>query len=303
MNLLHPLTSLEWSKRNEIPVGVFNAQAVVLENKVYIGGGCMSPEPSSILLVYDFTKDLWDKLDTPTQWYALTSYNSQLVLVGGTDPNTGIATNQLWVLNEQCKWTQPLPPMTKERYQASAVNVGDHLIIAGGKGSSHVPLGEVEVYDGHQWRGAQSLLRPRTWMKSVLHEGKWYLDGGTQAEEDCSIYYTSLKSLIATTHSEGDEQSSVWKELPGSPLLWSTPAVFKNQLISVAGYPYSSAIHAYFPSNMSWVHVGDLPVACYSTCALVLSTGELMVTGGDSEYGLLPISFTATIGGNLSLSI
>ena len=287
-----------------MPVGVFNAQAVVLKNKVYIGGGCMSPGPSSILLVYDFTKDLWDRLDTPTQWYALTSYNSQLVLVGGTDPNTGIATNQLWVLDEQCKWIQALLPMTKERYQASAVSVGDHLIIAGGQGSSHVgPLDEVEVYDGHLWRKAKSLPTPRSSMKSALHEGKWYLDGGAQAAEDCMIYYTSLESLIATIHSEGDEQSSVWKELPGSPLLWSTPVVFKNQLISVAGYRYSSAIHAYFPSNVSWVHVGDLPVACYSTCALVLPTGELLVIGGHSEYGPLRISFIATIGGDLSLRI
>ena len=187
-----------------MPVGVFNAQAVVLENKVYIGGGSMSTGPSSILLVYDFIKDLWDMLDTPTQWYTFTSYNSQLVLVGGMDPNTGTATNQLWVLDEQRKWTQPLSPMTIERYQASAVNVGGHLIVAGGQYRSHVgPLDKVEVYDGHQRRKVQSLPSGRSWMKSVLHEGKWYLDGGAQAEEDCKIYYTSLESLIATTYSEG----------------------------------------------------------------------------------------------------
>ena len=61
--------------------------------------------------------------------------------------------------------------------------------------------------------------------------------------------------------------------------------------------------HAYFPSNVSWVHVGDLPLACYSTCALVLPKGELLVIAGDSEYGLSPISFISTIGGDLSLSI
>ena len=105
----------------------------------------MSTGPSSILLIYDFIKDSWDMLDTPTQWYTLTSYNSQLVLVGGMDPNTGTATNQLWVLDEQRKWTQPLPPMTIERYQASAVN-GGHLIVAGGERHSHVgPLDKVEV--------------------------------------------------------------------------------------------------------------------------------------------------------------
>lgn len=132
MNLLHPLTSLEWRDCSEISVGVCNAQAVVLGSKVYIEGEGKDLGSPSRLLNYDFTKNSWGILGTPTQWYALTTYHSQLVLVGGVDPNTGVTTNQLWILDEQDDWTQPLPSMTVKRYHASTVSVGDHLIVAWG---------------------------------------------------------------------------------------------------------------------------------------------------------------------------
>ena len=280
-----------------MPVRVLNAQAVVLENKVYIGGGSMHPSPPSRLLIYDFTEDSWDILDTPTQWYSLTTYHSQLVLVGGKHPVTDEATNQLWVLDEQHHWNQPLPSMTTERYKVSAVSVGDHLIVAGGQGGSHVcPLDEVEMYDGHRWRKAQSLPRPCTWMKSTLHEGNWYLAGGNG--QGSGVYQTSLESLIAT--SEGDRPTSVWKKLPDAPLELSATAVLRDQLVTVGGgKPIGSAIHAYSPSTNSWVHVEDLPVACHSTCSIVLPTGELLVVGGESESELLSIPFRASIGGQL----
>ena len=255
----------------------------------------MDPKPSSRLFIYDFTKDLWDKLDTPTQWCALTTYHSQLVLVGGVDPDTGEATNQLWVLNEHCHWTQPLPPMITEHYNASAVNVGDHLIVAGGcSGDVGSPLNEVEVYDGYKWRLVQSLPRACSSMKSTVLEGNWYLGGGTR--QGRKIYHTSLESLIATSEEAG--QTSVWKKLPDSPLEWSTLAVLRNQLITLGGgYNHSSAIHAYSPSVDSWVHVGDLPVACDPPSTVILPTGELLVVG--TRPRLSSCLFRANVGGNL----
>ena len=112
VNLLHPLASLKWSEYSGIQVGVYNAQAVVLGDKVYIGR-IMHAGSSSKLLVFDFyTEDLSGILDTPTEDYTLTTYHHQLVLIGGMDPNTGRATNQLWVLDKQDNWNESLPPMT-----------------------------------------------------------------------------------------------------------------------------------------------------------------------------------------------
>ena len=271
---------------------VYNAQAVVLGNKVYIGR-IVHDGSSSKLLVFDFTEDSYGILDTPTEDYTLTTYCSQVVLVGGRDPDTGKATNQLWVLDEQDDWSESLPPMIIKRYQAPAISVGDHLVVAGGCCSDGSPLATVEVYDGHQWRQVQSLPRACCSMKSTVLEGNWYLASRTR--QGCKIYHTSLKCLIATLEEAG--QTSVWKKLPGAPLQWTTLAVFRNQLITVeAGYYCSSAIHAYFPNTKSWVHVGDLPAACYSTCTLVLPTEELLVIGPRS--GLASCLFRANIGGN-----
>ena len=299
MNLLHPLTSLKWSEYCKMPVNVYSAQAVVLRNKAYLGGGSMYPEPSSRLLVYDFTKSLWDILDTPTEDYALATYHSQLVLVGGRYPDTGRATNQLWVLDEQDHWTQPFPPMKTERYLASAVSVGDHLLVAGGCCSGGFlgdvdTLDVVEVYDSHQWKRVRSVPRALWHMKSAVLGGNWYLTGET--EQVWKVYYTSLESLIATSEEAG--QTSVWKNLPNTPLESSTLAVLSNQLITLGtGYNCNTAIYAH--STDSWVHVGDLPVACYSPCALVLPTGDLLLVVVGTESGPASCLFRANVGGDL----
>ena len=92
----------------------------------------------------------------------------------------------------------------------------------------------------------------------------------------------------------------MWKKLPDAPLELSATAMLRDQLITVGGgKPLGSAIHAYSSSTDSWAHVGDLPVACHSTCTVVLPTEELMVVGGESESGLLSSSFRASIGGKL----
>ena len=218
------------------------------------------------------------------------------MLIGGVKTNTGRATNELWLLDEQGHWTQPLPPMAIKHYQASAVGVGDYLVVAGGCGGSDgSPLDTVEVYDGHQWKQAPSVPRTFWCTKSAFHEGKWYLAGGMGLGK--RVYYSSLESLIASS-----EGISMWKKLCSTPLECSTPVALRNQLITVGGgYPNSTSIHAYSPSTKSWVHVANLPVACCSPCAVVLPTGELLAV--ETKPGLSSLSFRAKIGGDLDLCL
>ena len=299
-NLLHPLAKLaEWKEYSKMPIGMRDAQAVVLGDKVYLGGGDGSEGPLSKLLIYDFAKDSWDTLDTPTQSYGLAVYHSKVVLVGGVDPIHNTVSKQIWVLDEKHCWTKCPYSMPKERFGASAVSIGNHLIVAGGdKGGIDGRLDVVDVYDGQQWRTAQSLPKTCSRMKSVVHEGVWYLAGGVG--QDLKVFYTSLKSLIAAASCSaaavGDEPELVWKTMADTPLQGSTPVVFGKQLTTVGGL-YTSAIYVYHP-NKTWVRVGDLPVAFSFVCSLVLpTTGELMMVGGKSRKEISSHVFRTKIQG------
>ena len=115
-----------------------HVQAVVLNNKVYVGGGfTLDCTTSSNIYIYDPTIDTWETLQSPTRYSTLTTYHNKLLLVGGLEVSTDEATNQLWVFEEgEQTWTQPLPPMPTRRRGASAVSTQDHLIVAGGYSNS-----------------------------------------------------------------------------------------------------------------------------------------------------------------------
>ena len=156
--LLHPRATLEWSQCTNLPVGMRNAQAVVLNNKVYVGGGDIPYGATyTNIYTYDHTMDTWETLQSPTRYSALTTYHNKLLLVGGREASTDQITNQLWVFEEgEQTWTQPLPPMPTRRCGASAVSTQDHLIVAGGYNVGG-DLNTVEVFDGQQWVTADPL--------------------------------------------------------------------------------------------------------------------------------------------------
>lgn len=266
VDLLHPLTTLEWERCCKMPDGVYltDAQAVVLGDMVYVGGWDKSvayTRPGS-LLIYDVIGDSWgEPIPTPTNYFALATYKSKLVLVGRQYPEVGNkVTNELWVLNEQQildPYPHFLPAMKTARMDASAISEGIHLVVAGGYGCKN-PSGTqmdevdvVEVYNGRVWARAQSLLNPVSRMKSFFYEGNWFLSRRFQ------IYYTSLDSLIATASSSSgtpDEQIPVWKKPTDLPCLdLSAPTMFGNQLVDIGEYSSSDSMG--FSRSISALHV------------------------------------------------
>lgn len=282
-----------------MPLGMSDAQAVLLGEKVYMGGGDIHPGSPATIVIYNFTDNSWDLLNTPTENYALTIFNSQLVLLGGRNPITLNLTDKLCVLDaDQQHWTQPLPSMPIKCCQSSAVSTDHHLIVAGGLDDDLDPLDVVHVYDSYQWRRVEPLPKASYSMKSSLLKGIWYLAGGDEQERD--VFCTSLHSLIEyTTSSDRYRQTSVWKKLPNVPLEWCTPVSIGKQLAAVGGssggHSYSSAIYIYSNHTNAWVYMEDLPVACHSTCTVVLPTGELLAVGGEAKNKTLSCAFRAKI--------
>ena len=240
-----------------------------------MGSGLTSYETERFntgIFVLSTNLDLLSELTTPTYHYALTTYNSQLVLVGGKLSSTNKPSDRLWVRNEGKGIWDPslLPPMPTARSYSSAINVGSRecIVVAGGYGERG-PVNVVEALIEGQWRRLQPLPEPCWNMTSTLHNGKWYLSSWLKHMFCCNLESTLVGPVWSKIDSDVDYQSI---------------ASFGQQLIAIARVTTSS-IHVLSPFTQSWVHVGDMPEELVHSFSIVLPTRELVVIGKRSEIG------------------
>ena len=294
------MSSLEWRKCTGPPKDVGGAHVVCLKDKIYVGGGTSgSRRDDARLYIYSPATDTWSILDTPVYQFALTTYHSQLVLVGGREyvgeNIDGDDTNKLWTLSEDGQWQETLPPMpTPCGYGTSAVSHGDHLLVIGG---DDYPNNKVYVYNGHHWASAQHPPQRLGSIKSTVLNGHWYLMGGEllPSRPTC-VYSCSLDSLLASCQpSEISHQPSpVWKRLTDPPSNRDCfPTVFGKRLIAaekaLSDDQSTSTIislHAYSSFTQSWEHVGDTPPSSSDAppCAIILPSDELMIVRGERAF-------------------
>ena len=239
------------------------------------------------VVVYHIRSDSWNIHSwSPAYYAALTTYHSQLVLIGGEEIGTGIVTNRVWVWQEG-EWCPSLPPMTVARRRASAVSSGNLIIVAGGRTSpfhSSTSTDVVELFNGHSWMMAQPLPVAYWSMKIVLLNGELYLGGQRLLGEGYEVFRATVQSIVEST--ENDSQSHVWTRLPPVPHLIYSVAGYNSRILAFEGGLSRTAIHAYFPTTQSWVHVEDAPASnsIFHSCALTLPTGDLIVVTGDGAW-------------------
>jgi hypothetical protein len=279
-------------------VDVGDAQAVWLKDKVYVGGGVTSGSgfrPEARLYIYTPATDTWSTLDTPVYWFGLTTYHSQLVLIGGmkyvSENVIQEPTNKLWTLSEDGQWQETLPPMpiVCTCGSISAVSHADHLLMI--STSADYGTNEVYVYNGHHWESAQ---HPPQWLysiKSTVFDGHWYVMGRMLYElQKTCVYSASLDSLLASCQPSETfiQPSCLWKRLTNFPSVWYSPVVFGNRLVAVRRESPGTttiALYAYSSLTQSWLHMADAPFSSIITsiatpCAVRLPSNELMIVNG-----------------------
>ena len=220
------------------------------------------------LYIYSPATNEWTTLDTPVYWFVLTTYHSQLVLVGGNEykligedtprgPTYDQCTNKLWTLSEDGQWQETLPPMpTPCGNHASAVSHGDHLLVI--SRDCHASSNKACVYNGYHWASVQHPPLCLHSTTSTIFNGHWYVMGMGVT------YSASLDSLLASCQPSETSQpsSTVWKDLACVPSGLDFPAVFGNTLVAVKapGVCYNTiSLYAYSSVTKSWVDKGDTP--------------------------------------------
>ena len=270
-------------------------QNVVIGDTMYIGGGdADSDRDSCTVMKLDLQREQWTTLPQyNAKWFAMTSLDDQLIVVGGLDPVTGKRTNQISML--QRKWTQPHPPMNIACHSSTAVSFNNHIIVAGGYDDQGC-TSSVEVLDvtSRRWYIAEPLPNPRTYMKSTLIGSTLYLIGGwDQNDKTKVVNNVDLNELIDKAKTAKRATTSLWQTIEDTPLYYSAPLSIGSSLLAVGGldnkHYSSSSIHLYQPNTRSWVRVGELPTTQFNCTCSVLPSEEIIVAGGNAAIGNLSI--------------
>ena len=264
-----------------MPSGVSDAQAVVIGEKVYIGGG---EAEGGDYKIWEYTIEggQWREIETPVQYFAMAVVNNQLIIIGGEDKEFS-PTNMVWELDSEFGiWTQPFPEMPTARYWPSAVGYKRWVLVVGGDGERCV-----EVLDtvSKKWYTATPLP------SNAIQPSLVVIEDTLHVLWRYSAVSTSIQMLIsdavsqnpANDTSDGPKPTE-WQPLPDTPTKWPTITVLNGSLIAMGSNPVSSTIAMYLPQTEQWLKVAELPTPCRSfTCATLPETGKLMVIGGMNE--------------------
>ena len=92
-----------------------NIQAVVIEGRIYVGGGDVEWDDnasySTTVMKYDTSSKEWDALmPYETSGFAMTVFNDQLLLVGGCENDGPSRLLGLWQADRK-EWAYPYPDM------------------------------------------------------------------------------------------------------------------------------------------------------------------------------------------------
>ena len=287
---LHPGARLQWKRCADVPVWMYRAQVVVMEEKVYVGGGDTSSHHDDLrVFLYNKTGDKWSDLPRCTvRQFCLAQYKNRLITVGGADQHSS-PTGKVLTLSADCqRWEELIPPMTTARRSLSVITTATAIIAAGGTSSCGWfgdPIAIVEVYsdNGHQWYTAEPLPAPHANMSSVVIDDFCYL----MTDSDC--YRASLSSLIQRATSSKPpsaiSRESLWKSLPPTPLNNCSAVCLNGSLMAVGGESRDDAsltVHVFLSDK--WVRLtnADLPAAqARLRCgAAQLSSDKVIIVGG-----------------------
>lgn len=284
--------------------GDWLVQSVFLNGKVYLHLNARSHAPIMYRSSLNFAS--WTEIPCPkVESFALSTYQSQLVVVGGNKIRTDRPVNTMWMSPDGSKWKLSPRRLPTKRNSMIVVNTGtpEYLVVIGGVGYNEELMYTVEaLIDGH-WYTLQSLPRQciSWYTKFTFHNRHLYMMGGEYALH-CTLD-ALMDACAAAARDDGElKPGALWNELETAHSRVSTPFVFERQLVSIInGNGSRCKIRAYSPSTNSWVHIGDSPfLYCTPGTIVPVNKGGLIVIGKNNEKYVV---FMAALRGKKSVSV
>ena len=286
---------LRWRHGPDMPFGMRGyVQSVVVQGRVYVGGGWAGCDNSYIVMEYDISSGKWAKLPPHhARDFAMTVINSQLVLVCGLMKHGHVSgVVSLWRA-EKKEWSRAYPYVPNARSNCSASIYNEWLAVAGGWRDG-LEVSTVDIMNTNEKKWYAGPPTPTPWhnMKTAIVGDTCYFMGGyTEASVDPTavVYSVSLPALISlrtelNCRDRDGQQHQIWKEIPGLQTVYCTPLSISGSLLVVGGMQDYSAmplIHLYQPDTGKWVKVGHLSASrCDCICAMITDK-EMLVAGGE----------------------
>ena len=263
---------LKWKRCQDLPVATRSGQSVVVNGKVYFGGGEAEREDDCyIVQCYDPSHDNWTTLPPlPVRYFGLGQVNGHLVAVGGELKSEACRSHDLLVFDGR-SWNKEFPPMAISRLYPTVISNKSFLLVAGGEHYDKVTKTvEVFVPKERQWRKMMQnyLPNPCCELSAVFssREQRYYALGGRNDQGNSNqAMYLSVDditldqadnrmpvlqrvptdpreldlelSLRSPTGSDGEQTlSSPWRNLPATPTYSPVAALLADSVIAIGGW-------------------------------------------------------------------
>jgi N-acetylneuraminic acid mutarotase len=293
--------TLNWRNGGKAPLTMYRGAAAVDGDMVYFMSW------SGEVCSYNVSSKKWSTLlKHPYIYSSLAVINRQLTAIGGCNNiyRKDTYTNQLLSLPG---YKKVFPAMPTKRRGTTAVTSKEHLIVAGGAIGllDADELNIVEVMDTKTlvWSTVASLPHPYSDASGTICGDQLYMLGGWDEKgKTKSVLTCSLTELLQSSSSS----SSIWHRVADAPAYLSTCAAVNGELLAVGGRRNddkpSSTIHKYNPTTNFWDLISNMPTARWYSLVAALPTNEMMVIGGNIDFGRGVTTVFEVEVANLSLS-
>ena len=226
-----------WTPLADTPTARQQVATTVGDGVIWVIGGLTEKAATTAVQGYDAAINAWKDatpLPVPLHHEMATTYNGQIVVLGGWQPNgaqlNAIQNTKVYALQSQ-NWTE-LPALPGPRVAGGAVTIGNRIIVTGGQANGQL-VPTTEVFDGTKWTRGADMPTLREHLALVTDGRYAYAIGGRALSSD--------KNTDAVERY--DPEANTWEKMAPLPTpRGSFSGVFVDGRIVVAGGEAPAAV-------------------------------------------------------------